>query len=189
MILYKRHDSYAEYVAKQKEKTLDPARISKWTGPEWETKMDWFRRVFTRNQPYLGKNAICLGARTGQEVAVLREMGLESVGIDLVAFPPYTKEGDIHELDFADDTFDFAFTNIFDHALYPDKFVSEMERVCKGHIVLNLQINTKGDDYSENEVKDPADVIGLFKRSTVVESRSIDNNFDGMNYELVMKRG
>lgn len=189
MILYNRHGNYAEYVAKQKKKTLDPARIAKWKGQEWEIKMDGFRRVFARNKPYLGKNAICLGSRTGQEVAVLRELEIDAIGVDLVAFPPYTIEGDIHELDFQDNEFDFAFSNIFDHALYPEKFISEIERVCNGYIVLNLQINTHGDEYSENEVTDPQDVVNLFKQSKLIQSRSVCNDFDGMNYELVMQRG
>jgi len=35
------------------------------------------------------RNALCLGARTGQEVFVLRELGVEeAIGIDLVATPP-----------------------------------------------------------------------------------------------------
>ena len=189
MILYKRYSSYEQYVAKQKKKTQDPARIAKWKGEEWQIKMDGFKQVFGRNEPYLGKKAICLGSRTGQEVAVLREINVDAIGVDLVAFPPYTIEGDIHELEFADDEFDFAYTNIFDHSLYPDRFVSAMERVCKGNILLNLQLNTKGDDFSENEVSDPADVVALFKRSNVIKSCSIKDEFDAMNYELVMKRG
>ena len=90
-------------------------RIDKWKGAEWDKKVLGFERLFQRNNAYLNnkKKAICLGARTGQEVFVLRELGLDTIGIDLVPFPPYTVKGDIHNLSFKDKEFDFVFTNIF----------------------------------------------------------------------------
>src|SRR5690606_13801274 len=77
------------------------------------------------------KNAMCLGARTGMEVHVLREMGLDAIGIDLVETPPLVLSGDVHDVQFAVDSFDFIFSNIFDHVLYPDKFIREIERIAK----------------------------------------------------------
>ena len=132
----------------------------------------------------------CVGARTGQEVCALRESGIEAIGIDLVAFPPYTVEGDIHDLGFSEGEFDLVFTHSFDHALYPAKLVSEMERVCPtdGHIIVNLQVKMPVDDYSENSIHDPRSVSELFVNSTVVEAGEIHNTFDGMNYEFVFKK-
>ena len=186
--LLNHHKSYDDYLAKQKEKTLDPKCIEKWLGEEWEMKLEGFRKLFERNAEYLNDaaNCICLGARTGQEVAAIRELGKQAIGIDLVEFKPYTVQGDIHNLDHKDSSVDFIFTNIFDHSLYPDRFISEMERVCEpsGHIIINLQLFTSGDDYSENVINDPRKVIALFKNSTVVESRKIQNSFDSMNWEL-----
>jgi SAM-dependent methyltransferase len=190
--LLNRHAKYSEYIAKQKEKTLDPKRIDKWLGDEWETKLDGFRKLFKRNSEYVNQatNCLCLGARTGQEVAALRELKKQAIGIDLVEFSPYTIQGDIHKLDQENNQFDFVFTNIFDHSLYPDKFVSEMERVCArdGYIIINLQLNIYGDDYSENIVNDPNEVIKLFNSSVVAKSRKIKNIFDTMNWEIVMKK-
>lgn len=189
LVTFDRHDSYDKYVAKQKEKTLDPMRIRRWQNEEWKVKYDGFRNAFERNSKYLGERAICLGSRTGQEVAALRDMGIDAVGIDLVAFPPYTVEGDIHDLKYQDGEFQFAFTNVFDHALYPDKFVSEIERVCSGYTLMHLQLNTSGDEYSENKVSSADDVVGLFKKSKVVSSKPLNGSFDGMNWELVVKHG
>ena len=95
--VYNRHKTYEDYVNKQLEKTLDPSRTKKWKGKEWQIKVDGFRHLFKRNEEFLQnkKNSICLGARTGQEVFVLRELGLDSIGIDLAEFPPYTIKGDI----------------------------------------------------------------------------------------------
>ena len=40
--IFNRHSSYKDYVKKQIEKTLDPKRISRWKGVEWQTKVDGF---------------------------------------------------------------------------------------------------------------------------------------------------
>jgi SAM-dependent methyltransferase len=190
--LLNRHSNYIEYIAKQKEKTLDPIRIEKWLGEEWETKLDGFSKLFERNSEYVNQatNCLCLGSRTGQEVASLRALKKKAIGIDLIEFLPYTIQGDIHKLDLENNQFDFVFTNIFDHSLYPDIFVSEMERVCArdGYIIINLQLNISGDDYSENIVNDPKSVIKLFNNSVVAKSLKIKNIFDNMNWEIVMKK-
>ena len=189
---YDRHKSYNDYVKKQIEKTTDPFRIEKWKGVEWDKKVSGFEQLFQRNNAYLKnkKKAICLGARTGQEVFVLRKLGLETIGIDLVPFPPYTVKGDIHDLSFNDKEFDFVFTNIFDHSLYPEKFVKEMERIsCEGaNIIVNIQLNNPGDDYSENIINDPKSIIKMFRNSRLILSRKIKNSFDEMNFEFIFKK-
>ena len=190
--VFKRHQSYESYVLKQKHKTLDSKRIKKWLGEEWEVKLDGFRKLFSRNEIFVksASKCICLGARTGQEVAALRELGKDAIGIDLVEFPPLTIIGDVHNLDYKEGTFDLVFTNIFDHSMYPSKFVKEMERVCLsgGHVIINLQLNTPGDDYSENIIYDPNEVVKMFEKSELIESRKISNSFDEMNWELVLKK-
>lgn len=191
IIYKKRHKTYEEYINKQLEKTLDPNRIEKWKGAEWQIKVDGFRHLFKRNEEFLQnkKNSICLGARTGQEVFVLRELGLDSIGIDLAEFPPYTIKGDIHNLEFEDEKFDLIFTNILDHSLYLEKFISEMERVCtkNGIIILNIQENIIGDDYSENIINSPESIVKMFKNSILIKNRKINNTFDSMNRELVFR--
>jgi len=190
--IYDRHKTYEDYINKQLEKTLDPNRIKKWKGREWQIKVDGFRHLFKRNEEFLQnkKNSICLGARTGQEVFVLRELGLDSIGIDLVEFPPYTIKGDIHNLEFDDEKFDLIFTNILDHSLNLKKFISEMERVCvkDGIIITNIQENILGDDYSENVINSPEPIIKMFKNSILIRNRKIQNIFDQMNRELVFKK-
>ena len=187
-----RHRTYEDYVNKQLEKTLNKNKIKKWEGEEWQIKVDGFRHLFKRNEEFLQnkKNSICLGARTGQEVFVLRELGLNSIGIDLAEFPPFTIKGDIHKLEFDDEKFDLIFTNILDHSLYIEKFISEMERICikDGNIILNIQLNIAGDDYTENIVNDLEPIINLFKNSTLIKNRKIKNSFDLMNRELVFKK-
>jgi len=190
--IFNRHSSYEDYVKKQIEKTLDPKRISRWKGVEWQTKIDGFESLFKRNEEYITnkKKALCLGSRTGQEVFVLRKLGMEAIGIDLVEFPPYTIKGDIHNLFYEDGIFDLVFTNILDHSLYLQKFISEMERVStnRGIIILNIQENMTYDDYSENIINDSKPIIELFKNSSLLKSRKIKNTFDGMNRELIFEK-
>ena len=97
--LIRTYVDYENYLTHQKVKTLDPVRIEKWLHDEWEVKLSGFREVFARNAEFVAgkRRALCLGARTGQEVAALRELGIDAVGIELVPFPPYTVEGDVHK--------------------------------------------------------------------------------------------
>lgn len=189
---FSRHSTYDDYIKKQIEKTADPKKIQKWKGIEWETKVNGFRNLFKRNQEFLNnkKKALCLGSRTGQEVFVLRELGLEAIGIDLVEFLPFTIKGDIHNLIFEDKTFDLIFTNILDHSLHLEKFIHEMERVAisGGIIILNYQENIIGDDYSENIIYNSRPIIEMFKNSRLLRNRNIKNTFDQMNKELIFEK-
>jgi hypothetical protein len=189
---FSRHSTYDDYIKKQIEKTADPKKIQKWKGTEWETKVNGFRNLFKRNQEFLNnkKKALCLGSRTGQEVFVLRELGLEAIGIDLVEFLPFTIKGDIHNLIFEDKTFDLIFTNILDHSLHLEKFIHEMERVAisGGIIILNYQENIVGDDYSENIIYNSRPIIEMFKNSRLLRNRNIKNTFDQMNKELIFEK-
>ena len=186
------YEKYGDYIKFQKEKTLDPKRIDKWFNHEWGIKYDGFKEIFNNNFQYIQdkSNAICLGARTGQEVKALIDLGINAIGIDLVSFPPFTKEGDIHNLKELDSSFDLIFTNIFDHSLYPEKFCSEMERVCQpgGIIIIHLQLGVDGDKYSENVVHKPHLIYKYFVNSEMIRSKAIKNSFDGMNWELIFKK-
>lgn len=190
--IFNRHNSYESYVNKQLEKTLNPKKISKWMGIEWKIKVEGFKNLFNRNEKFIfdKKSAICLGSRTGQEVFALRQRGIDAIGIDLAEFPPYTIKGDIHNVPFKDKKFDLIFTNILDHSLYLEKFISEIERISmKGAIIiLNLQINIRGDEYSENMINDPKKIIDMFKKSILLKNRKIKNTFDNMNNEIILKK-
>ncbi|KAG0628964.1 hypothetical protein M758_1G066600 [Ceratodon purpureus] len=75
---------------------------------------------------------MCIGARLGQEVVAFQEIGVaDAIGIDLVPAPPLVIHGDIRHHPFPDSTFGFEFSNVFDHALFPQRFVSEIERTLK----------------------------------------------------------
>jgi len=192
IIYLNNYKKYSNYLNHQRNKTNDPKKIKKWLGEEWEIKYNGFREIFERNKKFTlhKKNAICLGSRTGQEVKALIDLGIDAIGLDLVAFPPYTIKGDIHNIEKNSNSIELIFTNIMDHSLYPEKFCSEMERICKkgGHIIIHLQIGIEGDIYSENMIRVPEVIINFFKASQLSESRHIKNSFDMMNWEIILEK-
>ena len=186
--------SYDEYVKLQLEKTLDPLKVSKWQNEEWEEKETGFIEIFKRHSEIL-KNlneGILIGSRTGQEVKALQKFGLNSIGIDLAEFPPYTIKGDVHNIPFQNSKFDFAFTNIYDHILKPSIFAAELNRVLiiNGVFILHLFLGHDIDKYSVNFVLNEWDVVDLFKQNgfKLLEKNSIKNLHDKMNVELIFKK-
>jgi len=187
------YKDYDTYISHQKEKTTDPNRRKLWLGKEWQMKIDIFKKVFTYHltHGYLkkGMKCICFGARTGQEVVALQQLGMDAIGIDIVPQEPYVIKGDIHNPPFENSQFDFVFTNIMDHSIYPDKFITEMERVVKpgGFILIQLQLHCESDEYAENDIYNSASVINLFKNSVKLEDRSIPFTLS-MNWEILMRK-
>ena len=184
---------YQTYIDHQKEKTNDPKRRQKWLNEEWDQKLTGFRQLFMTHLHLFKpcENALCLGARTGQEVAALRGFGIDAIGIDLVACPPFVLEGDIHDLKFDDESFDLIYTNVYDHALYPDKCCSEMLRVLRpgGFILINFQVNVKGDKYSVTEVSNISrEVLPLLPNTEVRINMPIAQNVHAMDWELLVQK-
>jgi SAM-dependent methyltransferase len=148
------YNTYKDYLNHQKEKTLDPVRREKWLNKEWAPKVQYFQEEFeyvkSTFKLELNGKGLGLGARTGQEVQAMINIGLNnSVGVDLVANEPLVVEGDIHDLSFGDNSFGFVFTNIYDHSLYPKKFLKEICRVLNqgGVGLIHLQVGMVTDEY------------------------------------------
>jgi len=176
--------SYDEYIRHQKSKADHGSPLyNRLLTDLWEPDCAGFRENFRPYAEYLSQcqNALCLGARTGQEVHVLREMGVvDAIGIDLVSTPPLVLEGDVHQLNFADASQDFIFSNIFDHVLYPEKFVAEIKRVLKPGKQCLLHLSVSGVDqahpdndyWAANTLRSSKAVIDLFGPCyTVLEDR------------------
>lgn len=133
--------------------------------------------------------SLSIGARVGQEVAALKLIGVnDSVGIDLVPRPPLVIEGDFHAQPFGNDTFDFEFSNVFDHALYPWKFVGEIERTLKpgGVCVLHVALSHRADKYSANDLFSVGPLVELFQESDLVQVQKVDGF--GLDTEVVFRK-
>lgn len=149
----------------------------------------FFERLKEKGFLFNGSKALCVGARVGQEVAALKRVGVnDSVGIDLVPYPPLVVKGDFHQQPFDDETFDFEFSNVFDHALYPWKFVGEIERTLKpgGICVIHASVSKRADKYSANDLYSVDPLVKLFGRSKLMQVRTIDGF--GLDTEVVFKK-
>ena len=183
---------YSKYISLQKEKTCDPNRRHKWLTKEWDLKLNGFKRIFNEKFAYLGADCLCTGARTGQEVQALKDIGKNAIGIDIVACDPLVEEGDFHSLRFDDNSFDFVFSNVVDHALYPDKFFSEAIRVTRkgGHLLFHLQVNKPNDKYGVHDINDlNKDVLQYTQGTEVVAYDDIyHKEFCTFNKEILLKK-
>ncbi|CAI9753997.1 unnamed protein product [Fraxinus pennsylvanica] len=187
------YSSYDAYIQRQLNKTLNPKLRQIWTTRDWNRKVHVFSGFFDslkqRKLLFNESKALCIGARVGQEVAALKRVGVnDSVGIDLVPYPPLVMKGDFHHQPFDNETFDFEFSNVFDHALYPKKFVGEIERTLKpnGICVLHVTLSRRADKYSANDLYNVKSLIELFKQSEVVKVRSVDGF--GLDTEVVFRK-
>ncbi|KAL6524565.1 hypothetical protein OROHE_016236 [Orobanche hederae] len=187
------YSSYQAYLQRQLNKTLDPKLRKIWTTRDWDRKVSVFSAFFEnlkhRGHLLNASKSLCIGARVGQEVAALRRIGvLDSVGIDLVPYPPLVVKGDFHRQPFDDETFDFEFSNVFDHALYPWKFVEEIERTLRpgGICVLHVLVSKRADKYSANDLYSVKPLEEMFKKSDLVDLRGIDGF--GLDTEVVFRK-
>lgn len=190
----KNFDNYQAYINFQKEKTLDKKKRLKWLNDEWDEKVDYFNSIFKKlfNEIHLDvkSKCLCIGARTGQEVHALQKLGFSAIGIDIVECEPLVEIGDMHNLKYSDNSFDFVFSNILDHSLYPNKSITEIERVLKnnGHAFLQITVGEATDKYGVTEIKSEKDIIKLFKKSEIIFNRSIKHYSIAQNWEILSKK-
>jgi SAM-dependent methyltransferase len=187
------YKSYEAYIQRQLNKTLNPKLREIWTTRDWNRKIPVFAKFFSelksKNLLQETSKALCIGARVGQEVEALRRINVvDSIGMDLVPHPPLVVEGDFHNQPFDNDTFDFEFSNVFDHALYPHKFVAEIERTLKpnGVCVLHVALSRRADKYSANDLYSVEPLVELFKNSVLVHVRKVDGF--GLDTEVVFRK-
>ncbi|KAG6746105.1 hypothetical protein POTOM_050618 [Populus tomentosa] len=184
---------YSILLQRQLNKTLNPKLRQIWTTRDWERKVRVFAQFFEslkrRNLLLNSSKALSIGARVGQEVAALKSIGVnDSIGIDLAPYPPLVVKGDFHAQPFMNGTFDFEFSNVFDHALYPWKFVGEIERTLKpgGVCVIHVALSRRADKYSANDLYSVGPLVELFKDSKLVEVRKVDGF--GLDTEVVFRK-
>lgn len=84
----------------------------------------------------------CLGARTGAEVKSLRDLGVFSIGFNIV-YPkksPYVVYGDFHNLKCNNDAFDLIYCNALDHVYELSKFLKEVYQITKPEGIIIFDI-------------------------------------------------
>jgi len=160
------YETYENYLSHQMEKTLDPTR-RRLLIENFEARASHFEARFRTLREYIKTNltqdtlrrgalALCLGARIGEEVAALKNLGMQAIGVDLVPHPPLVEAGDFNNLKYEDSTFELVFSNAIDHTNDIKKFLYEVERVLTdgGYFILDTWPGAYGK-YEAVEILDP----------------------------------
>jgi SAM-dependent methyltransferase len=151
----KQYQNYDEYKQDQVDKTSNP-KIRQRLSRKYQGKVRTFMKRFAVVQAdgfiAKGQKALCLGARMGEEVEALRNMGFDALGVDLVARPPLVIEADFLNLPFDSGVYDIVYSNSFDHAFSPKGFFDNVYRVLKPNGVFILDVFLKDDMFARKEV-------------------------------------
>ncbi len=106
------------------------------------------RRLTEMPLEFAGRSVLCLAARQGTEVRAFIDQGAFAVGIDLNPGPDnrYVVVGDFHDLQFADDSVDYVYTNSLDHAFDLDAILAQVAAVLRPGGALILEANVSAGE-------------------------------------------
>lgn len=111
----------------------------------------------------------------------LKELGLDNVtGVELVESLPLVVRADPHNLPYFDEVFGLGFSSFLDQALFPVKYVREIERCVKVGGVIVVCVEVCGDE-------GVMDVVELFSKSTFSLAKNVTLMGTKMTM-IVMKR-
>ncbi|XP_050270909.1 uncharacterized protein LOC126714687 [Quercus robur] len=150
---------------------IDKKNRRLWSSNSWQSKVSSFSHFFTsiRHLGFLHNHSkvLCVSAGAGHEVMALSKLGtLDVTGVELVDSPPLVSRADPHNLPFFDNIFDLVYTGHLEEALFPARFVSEMERTARGKGVCVVVVEECGDD-------DVRQIVGLFQNSSLVSVANV----------------
>jgi SAM-dependent methyltransferase len=192
--MYKRtYKSRRDYLAHQASKTSSPSVRDK-LRRKHEATLDRFRAHFAGLPEVVpvGTPALCLGARLGEEVEVLRELGYPAIGVDLVPSPPLVVQGDFEALPFPDATFGLAYSNAVDHVYDLERFAAEIARVLvplpqPAWVLLHLNLGGWGD-FECLRIDGPEELLTFFPGFSTLFFRTFEPDAGGLNAELLLTR-
>jgi SAM-dependent methyltransferase len=143
----RQYPDYQTYLAHQ---------ATKFGGLRWKSVQNHDRRFYDELSGRLGalpidfrgSSVLCLAARQGSEVRAFIDRGAFAVGIDLNPGPRnrWVVVGDFHELQFADASLDYVYTNSLDHAFDLNRIMKEVRRVLKPTGRLIVEANMAGGE-------------------------------------------
>ncbi|MCL7022056.1 hypothetical protein MKW94_023612 [Papaver nudicaule] len=145
-----------------------------WSTNDWIKKVKSLTELFHEIQDQWGlkflnnhTKALCVSAGAGHEVMALNQLGVIDVtGVELVESPPLVSRADPHNLPFFDGVFDFGFTAHLTEALFPYRFVYELERTIRpGGVVVVVVEECDFDELGE--------IKRFFKKCDFVSARNV----------------
>lgn len=152
--MHRKYENYQEYVKHQKAKLEHPIFRKKLKERSNSLQQHFKTRFYPLKKIIVGKKILCLGARTGDEVKALRDIGfIEAIGVDLNpgSNNKYVVKGDFHSLPFLDNSFDGVYSNSMDHAMNLKDVSRESGRVLKPKGILSLELSFTNWDRSACE--------------------------------------
>jgi SAM-dependent methyltransferase len=179
----RRYQNYEDYVNHQSKKLSTVIELVKQYDSEYEKIV---LERYGNLKSWAGSSVLCLAARLGGEVRAFKTLGALSIGLDLEPGPKnnFVLPGDFHNIQFADNTFDCAFTNAIDHVLDIETFLKEVSRILKadGCFIMETAIINPG----EYEVLDTSDLEPLLKITSkhfsMIKSFPISNQTSYANW-------
>lgn len=91
---------------------------------------------------------------------------LDVTGVELIDSPPLVSRADPHNLPFFDGVFDLVYTGHLEEALFPARFVSEMERTVRDNGVCVVVVEECGNDELRK-------IVDLFRHSSFVGAAKV----------------
>ncbi|KAL8224467.1 hypothetical protein R6Q57_019942 [Mikania cordata] len=151
--------------------TVDKKNHRLWSTGTWRKSVDSFSAIFhdLQNLRHICNHthALIVSAGGGQAVMSLNKIGLADVtGVELVDSPPLVSRADPHNLPFFDGVFDLGFSSNLDQALFPSRYVRELERTVRVGGVIVVCVEMCGND-------GVIEVLKLFRRSELLQARNV----------------
>ncbi|XAR48137.1 hypothetical protein NMG60_11030859 [Bertholletia excelsa] len=153
--------SYEAYIERQLNKTLNPKLRKVWTTRDWDRKI----RVFADFFAVLEQRGLLFNE--SKALCIGARVGQEVEALRRVGR---------------------LFSNVFDHALYPNKFVEEIERTLRpgGVCMLHVALSERSDKYSANDLYNMGALEALLRQSELIHVRTIDRF--GLDTEVVFRK-
>ncbi|KAI3736245.1 hypothetical protein L6452_15783 [Arctium lappa] len=151
--------------------TIDKRNHRLWSTNAWRKSVDSFSAIFNHLQTLKHLNnhthALVSSAGGGQAVMSLQQIGLHEItGVELIDSPPLVSRADPHNLPFFDGVFNLGFSAHLDQALFPSRYVRELERTVRVGGVCVVCVEECGD----GEVKE---VLKLFRKLEFSQARNV----------------
>ncbi|KAJ6791183.1 Uncharacterized protein M6B38_245965 [Iris pallida] len=107
---------------------------------------------------------LAVSAGAGHAAVALNASGVADVtAVDVIDLPPLVRRADPHNLPFFDGVFDLAFSDGLSGALFPEKYVEEMERTVRAGGAEAVVVERDGAEEAR----------ALFRRSSLVAERNV----------------
>ncbi|KAL7142263.1 hypothetical protein ABFS83_08G112200 [Erythranthe nasuta] len=151
--------------------SIDKRNRRLWSTKAWTTTLSSYSSLFktlqARNYFSNYSRVLIVSAGPGQPVQALTGLGVDDVtAVELVDSPPLVSRADPHNLPFFDGIFDLGFGVYLDRALFPGRYVAQIERTVRIGGVCVVTVEECGADEVDEIVK-------LFKKSRFVDSKNV----------------